>query len=113
MAVVIDKRELRLDDATSAPLCETQSCTSTECQAVCAQGTYTVAVTDFMANGGDGLTMLKDAPRQVGSVLARDIVVAYVKEHQPLTPQLLGSVSAGREPRWTQIGAARRAQTGE
>src|SRR4051812_49126853 len=65
-----------LDEGTGAPLCETRSCTASECQSVCAQGTYTVSVTDFLANGGDGLAMLKDAPRQVGSVLARDIVVA-------------------------------------
>lgn len=102
-----------VDDASGDVVCETKSCTATECQSVCAQGTYSVAVTDFLANGGDGLTMLRDAPRQVGSVLARDIVVAYVKEHQPLTAQLLGSISTGKEPRWTQIGATRRAQTGE
>ncbi len=102
-----------IDDNTGNLLCETKSCTQAECQSVCAQGTYTVAVTDFLANGGDGLYMLKDAPRQVGSVLARDIVVAYVKEHQPLTEQLLGSNASGKPARWQQHGAARRAQTGE
>ncbi len=60
-----------------------------------------------------GAREIKDAPRQIGSALARDIIVAYVKDHQPLTAQLLGSISTGKEPRWTQIGAARRAQTGE
>ena len=102
-----------IDDSTGNVLCETKSCTQVECQSVCAQGTYTVAVTDFLANGGDGLHMLKQAPRQIGSVLARDIVVAYVKEHQPLTEQLLGSITAGKPARWQQHGAAKRAQTGE
>jgi 5'-nucleotidase len=102
-----------VDDTTGAVLCETRSCSASACQSVCADGLYSVAVTDFLANGGDGLAMLKDAPKQIGSVLARDIIVAYVKDHQPLTAQLLGSVTTGREPRWTQVGAARRAQTGE
>jgi len=102
-----------VDEPTGNVICETKSCTASECDCACAGGTYTVAVTDFLANGGDGLTVLKDAPKQIGSVLARDIIVAYVKDHQPLTPQLLGSMSTGKEPRWTQIGSARRAQTGE
>ncbi len=102
-----------IDDSTGNVLCETRSCTPAECQSVCAEGTYSVAVTDFLANGGDGLYMMKDAPRQVGSVLARDMVVAYVKEHQPLTEALLGSISSGKPARWQQRGAARRAQTGE
>jgi len=88
------------DDVTGQVICETRSCTQAECQSVCSQGTYTVAVTDFLANGGDGLHMLKEAPRHIGSVLARDIIVAYVKEHQPLTGQLLGSMSTGRPARW-------------
>lgn len=103
----------RVVDEQGGVLCETLSCTPRACQSTCAPRAYTVSVTDFLANGGDGLTLLKEAPRQVGSVLARDIIVAYVKEHQPLTPQLLGSMATGKEPRWTQIGTARRAQTGE
>ena len=102
-----------VDEPSGKVLCETKSCSATECESSCAAGTYTVAVTDFLANGGDGLNMLKGAPKQTGSVLARDIIVAYVKDHQPLTAQLLGSISTGKEPRWTQVGSARRAQTGE
>jgi len=102
-----------VDESTGNVLCETKSCTATECQSTCAPGTFTVAVTDFLANGGDGLTILKDAPRKVGKVLARDIIVAYVKEHQPLTAQLLGSMSTGAQARIDQHGSARRAQTGE
>jgi 5'-nucleotidase len=103
----------RVVDDKGQPICETKSCTATACESVCSDKMYKVAVTDFLANGGDGLGMLKDAPRQVGSVLARDMIVAYVKERSPLTAEALGSISTGKEPRWAQIGAARRAQTGE
>lgn len=102
-----------VDDATGRMLCETKSCRPSQCEPPCASGAYTVAVTDFLANGGDGLSMLKNAPRQMGSVLARDVIVAYVKQHQPLTAQLLGAMSAGKPARWQQRGSARRAQTGE
>ena len=98
------------DEATGKPLCETRACTAKECSWTCAPGTYTVSVTDFLANGGDGLSMLKAAPRQVGSVEARDIIVAFVKDHQPLTPKLLGAVSAGAAPRIDQRGQAKRPQ---
>jgi len=67
-------------------------------------------VTDFLVSGGDGLTMPQGAPKRSRRVLARDIVVAYVKEHRPLTKEVLG---AGQQPRWTQTGSVRRAQPGE
>jgi 2',3'-cyclic-nucleotide 2'-phosphodiesterase (5'-nucleotidase family) len=85
-------------------LCHTESCTATECRATCAEGDYTVAVTDFLANGGDGLGLLRSAPQQTGTALARDVVIAYVKQHDPLTPELLGSVKAGAKQRITWIG---------
>ena len=99
-----------IDEATGKQLCETKACTPKECQWTCTPGTYTVSVTDFLANGGDGLSMLKEAPRQVGSVDARDIIVAFVKQHQPLTPKLLGSVSEGAQPRIDQHGQPKRPQ---
>ncbi len=85
-------------------LAETKSCARTACESTFAPGTYTVSVTDFMTNGGDGLSMLKDAPRQIGGVLARDVIVAWVKQQRPITAQLLGSPAAGGERRWTQVG---------
>jgi 5'-nucleotidase len=103
----------RVVDEGGRPLCETKSCTKTACEAACAPGTFTVSVADFLANGGDGLSMLKDLPRRVGSVLTRDIIVSWVKEHRPLTPELLGALSTGGGPRWTQIGSPSHAQTGE
>ena len=99
-----------IDDKTGKPLCQTNLCTPKECQWTCASGTYTVSVTDFLANGGDGLSMLKGAPQQVGPVEARDMIVAFVKAHQPLTPQLLGSVTAGARPRIDQLGQPKRTQ---
>jgi len=93
-----------MTDEAGAPLCRTESCTETACTASCAQGDFTVALTDFLANGGDGLAMLKEARRQVGPVLARDILVEFVKANNPLTPDLLGAgrrrvVQTGREER--------------
>src|SRR4051812_17729060 len=98
---------VRMVGADGRVLCETQSCTRTRCAPACAEGTHSVAVTDFLANGGDGLTVMKDVPKRAASVAVRDILVAYVKEHQPLTAQALGAASAGNERRWTQVGSSR------
>jgi 5'-nucleotidase len=95
---------LVVDVQSKQELCKTQSCTATECTATCVEGDYTVALTDFLANGGDGLGLLKAMPRQVSPVLARDILIAYVKEHDPLTPELLGSMRAGGQRRIVQQG---------
>jgi 5'-nucleotidase len=105
---------VRMIDADAGQvLCETTSCMKSACESSCAPGPYSVSVTDFLANGGDGLTIPKAAPRLIGSVPARDIIVAYVKEHRPLTAELLGAASAGKEPRWTQTGSARPGQAEE
>ena len=95
----------QVSDERGAALCETRSCSPARCEAECVAGTHSVSVSDFLANGGDGLVMLKDAPRQTGSVLTRDIVMAYVKQHDPITPELVGS---GR-PRITVNGTPLRA----
>jgi 5'-nucleotidase len=95
---------LVVDTDTNQTLCKTDSCTADQCVATCAQGDFTVALTDFLANGGDGLALLKSAPRQKGPVLARDMVIGYVKEHVPLTPKLLGSTRAGGPVRIDQQG---------
>jgi len=104
---------VRVLDESRRVLCETRSCTSTRCESSCAAGMYSVSVPDFLANGGDGLTMLKAAEKQVGTLTARDILVAYVKEHRPLTASLLGAASSGREPRWTQIGSPKGKEPGD
>ena len=98
---------VRMLDEAGKVLCETRNCTKNACEASCAPGTYTVAVTDFLTNGGDGLTMLKSAPKQYGGIAVRDILVAYVKAHQPLTAELLGAASTGKPPRFIQVGSRR------
>ena len=96
---------VRLVDEAGGVLCETKSCAAGTCDSACAEGPYTVAVTDFLVNGGDGLKLPAGAPRRSGGALAREIIAAYVKEHQPLTSQLL---SEGGARRWTEIGSSRR-----
>jgi len=78
-------------DEAGETLCRTLTCSRSACDASCAQGSYAVSVSDFLANGGDGLSMLTGAPRQVGSVLTRDIVMSYVKLHDPITAGLVDS----------------------
>ena len=95
-----------VSDESGKTLCQTRSCSSSVCDAPCAQGRHAVSVSDFLANGGDGLSMLKDAPRRTGSVLTRDIVMSYVKLHDPITATL---VDSGR-PRVRVIGTPLRAQ---
>ncbi|HEX9602646.1 MAG TPA: bifunctional UDP-sugar hydrolase/5'-nucleotidase [Myxococcales bacterium] len=93
------------DDAGKT-LCRTRSCSPSACDASCAQGNFAVSVSDFLANGGDGLSVLKDAPRQTGSVLTRDLVMSYLKLHDPITAAL---VDSGR-PRVRVNGTPLRAQ---
>ena len=102
-----------LDLTSNKPLCVTKSCTASACATECASGTFTLSVTDFLANGGDGLTLLKDAPREIGAVLARDMIVAYVKDHSPLTAAQLGAVSAGQPARITTVGHSKTSQASE
>ncbi|MFL5309281.1 MAG: bifunctional metallophosphatase/5'-nucleotidase [Myxococcales bacterium] len=78
-------------DEAGTALCRTRACSPSACDAPCAPGSHAVSVSDFLANGGDGLSMLKDAPRRTGSVLTRDIVMSYVKLHDPITPALVDS----------------------
>jgi hypothetical protein len=101
---------VRMVDDGGKVLCETRSCANDACESSCAPGTYAVAVTDFLTSGGDGVTMLKGAPRRYGGVAARDMLVAYVRAHQPLTAELLGAPSTGKPPRFVVIGSRR---TGE
>ncbi len=44
--------------------------------------TYTVAVSDYIANGGDNLSMLKLIPQQKIDLLMRDALVDYLKDMQ-------------------------------
>lgn len=42
--------------------------------------TYTVAISDYLANGGDNLEMLKGLPQQNTNVLLRDAFIDYFRE---------------------------------
>lgn len=46
--------------------------------------TYRVATTDFLSNGGDGLTMLADGKRFTTSYKLRDAIITYIKVNQLL-----------------------------
>jgi 5'-nucleotidase len=99
-----------VDEESGKVLCETKSCARQSCESACAEGTQPVSVTDFLLNGGDGLRLPRDAPKRANGALARDIIIAYVKEHRPLTSQLLGGAAGGR--RWVQVGSAQRGHVG-
>jgi len=55
--------------------------------------TYIVATNDFMAGGGDGYTMLKEARAvlETGAFL-RDAVATYIATHSPVAPQVEGRI---------------------
>jgi 2',3'-cyclic-nucleotide 2'-phosphodiesterase (5'-nucleotidase family) len=95
-------------DEDGKPLCITKSCTADSCTSTCRAGTVTLSVTDFLANGGDGLTLLKNPafPHQVGPIGSRDSIVGYVKEHSPLTAKQLGSTAGGAPDRVTVKGSS-------
>jgi 5'-nucleotidase len=95
------------DAATGAVLCETRSCSADACDSSCVPGAHTLSLTDFLAEGGDGVSLPRAAQRTEGPVLVRDVIVAYVKQHSPLSPRFLGSTAAGGQPRLTQVGLER------
>jgi 5'-nucleotidase len=96
------------DAATGEVLCETKNCTDQGCEARCAPGRHAVALTDFLVNGGDGLRLPGDAPRRTTKALVRDMIVGYVKDHQPLAAQTLSDGAR----RWTQVGSSQRGHAG-
>ena len=48
--------------------------------------TYTIAVNDFMANGGSGFSLLKEAKVIRYDDNLRDVVIDYLKEHPVIAP---------------------------
>lgn len=44
--------------------------------------TYRVAMSDYLANGGDKLTFLRELPRQDTGVLVRDAILSYCRRQQ-------------------------------
>ena len=61
-------------------------------QPIMPTGTYRVAVSDFLANGGDGQSVLKEGTDRVTGGPDLDAVVAYVGAHSPLTPPPAGRI---------------------
>jgi len=49
-------------------------------QAIDSSGSYYVAMTDYIANGGDNLVYLKDKPRLDNNVLVRDLLIKESRE---------------------------------
>jgi 2',3'-cyclic-nucleotide 2'-phosphodiesterase (5'-nucleotidase family) len=56
---------------------------------------YTIATNDFMANGGDGYVMFREARPLLtvrdAKLMAND-VMAYVREHKTISPQVEGRI---------------------
>ena len=47
---------------------------------------YRVTVNDYLAEGGDGLRVLKEGAEQQGGVLDRDALASYLQAHPSLSP---------------------------
>lgn len=57
--------------------------------------TYTVAVNDFMANGGDGFTMLQDARTRFNTGLSiTELLQQHIEANSPLTMPAMGRMTA-------------------
>ncbi|HEX2590076.1 MAG TPA: bifunctional metallophosphatase/5'-nucleotidase [Rhizomicrobium sp.] len=55
-------------------------------------GTYRVAVSDFLANGGDSQSVLKEGTNRVTGDPDLDAVVNYFGAHKPLSPATTGRI---------------------
>lgn len=53
--------------------------------------TYTLATVDFLADGNDGLTVLKGVKYQIDE-LARDVFASYVRRHSPVQAPVGGRI---------------------
>lgn len=57
--------------------------------------TYKVAISDYLANGGDKLSFLIDKPRETFDLLLRDAIMEHIQDfkNEPITPVVDGRVS--------------------
>ena len=53
---------------------------------------YSLAVTDYVANGGDQAAMLKDLPRKDRGIVFRDELIAYFMQLQKEGKNISSSV---------------------
>ena len=48
------------------------------------EATYRVTVNDFLAEGGDGLTLLREGRERVSGMQGRDALLRYLEQHSPV-----------------------------
>lgn len=57
-------------------------------------GVYTIAVNDFMANGGDGYVVLRQGVNTLNTGLSiTDLLLQYIQAHSPVSPPDLGRIT--------------------
>ena len=59
---------------------------------VIANRSYTVAMSDFMASGGNGFTMFKDVPQFMDGSKINDIIIEFVRNNSPLNHKEEGRI---------------------
>jgi 5'-nucleotidase len=59
--------------------------------------TYRITVNSFLADGGDGFTLLQQGTDRLGGVLDVDALIAYFAANSPVAPDLTARVTAGNE----------------
>ncbi len=59
---------------------------------ITSNGEYTIAVVDYLANGGDNCEMLKKLPQQNNGYLFRDAVIEYFTDMQKQGKQIISKI---------------------
>lgn len=55
---------------------------------------YTIAVNDFMGNGGDGYAVLREGVNTLNTGLSiTDLLQQYIQAHSPVTPPVVGRIT--------------------
>jgi len=67
-------------------------CIGPDKQPLDAATTYTVAVPDFIAAGGDGYSMLKELPRRKTGSILRDLLVDTIRRRKKIEAQVEGRI---------------------
>lgn len=60
--------------------------------------TYTLATNDFMAIGGDGYEMFKEAVILEEHALLSEVLAAFIRENTPIKPEVEGRITIGDKP---------------
>ena len=72
-------------DATKAPNDRVLEVTK-DGKPIVADKRYSVVLNEYLAEGGDAFTLLRDVPRQATGMLDVDALERYVKKHSPVSP---------------------------